>query len=371
MNIENQLKTKKARLLELGSNISSLNTSEKSEFKGLCNEVELLQEAVNVSQKSALPVGESKSMTPASTFTNSSEYKSAITKWTKGISTQIEGVTVDMKTLLTNAGMATTSVRSNFIGYSAQETPRVVDLFATITINQPSYLFLKETTFTNGTEPIGEGAAKPESAFAFTESTVTARKLASHIPVTSEALADVANAESIINDRLLTMFRLKVEHQIINGSGVAPEMNGLLNLSGIQTHTLGADTIIDAVKKMATKVETIAFATPNVVIMHPDLYTTMVLNKDAEDKYYFSGPIDATARTIWGLPIVTTTFIPSDKIIVMDTSHFAVVLRQDATFSTGTINADFTNNIQRILVEGRINLAAHRPAAMVLCDITP
>lgn len=371
MNIENQLKTKKARLLELGSNISSLNTSEKSEFKGLCNEVELLQEAVNVSQKSALPVGESKSLTPASTFTNSSEYKSAITKWTKGISTQIEGVTVDMKTLLTNAGMATTSVRSNFIGFSAQETPRVVDLFATITINQPSYLFLKETTFTNGTEPIAEGAAKPESAFAFTESTVTARKLASHIPVTSEALADVSNAESIINDRLLTMFRLKVEHQIINGSGVAPEMNGLLNLSGIQTHTLGADTIIDAVKKMATKVETIAFATPNAIVMHPDLWTTIVLNKDAEDKYYFQGPISAETKTMWGIPVITTTFIPSDKVIVIDTTHFALVLRQDATFSTGVINDDFTKNIQRILVEGRMNLAAHRPAALCLMDVLP
>lgn len=371
MNIENQLKHKKARLLELGSNISSLSNSEKAEFKSLVTEVESLQEAVNVSKMSELPKGEMKSLTPAGVFTNSPEYKNAISKWEKGITTSIDGVSVDVKTLLTNTGMATTSVRSNFVNYTATQVPNVVDLFATITINQPSYLFLSESTFTNAAAAINEGAAKPEAAIAFEEKTVTARKIAVHLPVTSEALADVTNAESIINDRLLTMFRLRVEDQIINGTGVAPQMAGLLNLTGTQSHTLGADTVIDAIKKMITKVETVAFANPNVVVMHPTAWETIVLNKDAEDRYYFGGPVNVDTRTIWGLPVVTSTIVPSDKIMVMDTTHFALVLRQDATFATGVINDDFTKNIQRILVEGRMALAAHRPSALVIMDTTP
>lgn len=371
MNIENQLKHKKARLLELGSKIASLSNSEKAEFKNLVTEVESLQDAVNVSKLNTLPVGEVKSTTPAGSFTNSPEYKSAITKWGRGIQTSIDGVSVDMKTLLTNTGMATTSVRSNFVAYSAQETPRVIDLFSTISINQPSYLFLRETTFTNGAENVAEGAAKPEAAFAFTEQTVTARKLAVHIPVTTEALADVANAESIINDRLLTMFRLKAEHLLINGSGIAPEMAGLLSISGTQSHTLGVDTVIDAIKKMITKVETVGFASPNVVVMHPTQWETIVLNKDAEDRYYFAGPVNVDTRQIWGLPVVTSTFVPTDKVLVMDTTHFALVIRQDATFSTGTINDDFQKNIQRVLVEGRMALAAHRASACVIMDTNP
>ena len=371
MNIENQLKHKKARLLELGSNISSLSTSEKAEFKSLVKEVESLQEAVNVSKMSELPKGEMKSLTPAGVFTNSPEYKNAIAKWEKGINTQIDGVSVDVKTLLTNTGMATTSVRSNFVEYTPTQAPTIVDLFATITINQPSYLFLSESTFTNAAAAVLEGGAKPEAALAFEEKSVIARKIAVHIPVTTEALSDVANAESIINNRLLTMFRLKVEDQLINGNGIAPQMSGLLNLSGIQTHTLGADTVIDAVKKMITKVETVAFANPNVVVMHPSLWETIVLNKDAEDRYYFGGPVNVDTRTIWGLPVVTTTLIASDKVMVMDTTHFALVMRQDATFATGVINDDFTKNIQRILIEGRMNLAAHRPSALCLMDITP
>lgn len=371
MNIENQLKTKKARLLELGSNIASLSTSEKSEFKSLVKEVETLQEAVNVSKMAELPKGEMKSMTPASTFINSPEYKSAINKWSKGIAAQIEGVSVDVKTLLTNTGMATTSVRSNFVEYTPTQVPTIVDLFATITINQPSYLFLSETTFTNAAAAIGEGSAKPEAAIAFEEKSVIARKIAVHLPVTSEALADVTNAEAIINNRLLTMFRLRVEDQIINGTGLAPQMAGLLNLSGIQTHTLGADTVIDAIKKMITKCETVAFANPNFVIMHPSQWETIVLNKDAEDRYYFGGPVNVDTRTIWGLPVIVSTMVPSDKIMVIDTTHFALVLRQDASFSTGFINDDFTRNIQRILVEGRIALAAHRPSALVVMDTQP
>lgn len=371
MNIENQLKHKKARLLELGSNIASLSTSEKAEFKSLVSEVESLQEAVNVSKMSELPKGEMKSLTPAGIFTNSSEYKSALSKWEKGISTSIEGVSVDVKTLLTNTGMAPTNVRSNFVEFTPTQTPTVIDLLATITINQPSYLFLSESTYTNAAGSVSEGSAKPEAALAFEEKTVTARKVAVHIPVTSEALADTANAETIINNRLLTMFRHKVEDLVINGTGVAPQFTGLLNLTGIQTHTLGADTVIDAIKKMITKVETVAFAVPNVVIMHPSQWETIVLNKDAEDRYYFQGPISVDTKTIWGLPVVTTTQIASDKVIVMDTTHFALVLRQDATFATGYVNDDFTRNIQRILVEGRMAVAAHRPSALCVMDTTP
>lgn len=371
MNIENQLKHKKARLLELGSNIASLSNSEKAEFKNLVTEVESLQDAVNVSNMNVLPVGESKSLSAASTFVNSPEYKSAVTKWSRGIDASIDGISVDVKTLLTNTGMATASVRSNFIAYTPQQLPTVIDLFPVITISQPSYLFLSESTFTNAGTAVSEGSAKPESAIAFTETSVIARKIATHIPVTSEVLADVSNIQSIINDRLLTMFRWTVENNIINGNGNAPNMTGLLALSGTQSHTLGADTVIDAIKKMITKVETVAFAVPNVVVMHPTQWETIVLNKDAEDRYYFAGPVNTDTRTIWGLPVVTTTMIASDKVLVMDTTHFALVTRQDATFATGTINDDFTKNIQRILVEGRFALAAHRPSALVIMDTNP
>lgn len=371
MNIENQLKHKKARLLELGSKIASLSNSEKAEFKNLVTEVESLQEAVNVSKMAELPRGEKKSLTPASVFTNSTEYKNAIQKWEKGINAQIDGVSVDVKTLLTNSGMATTSVRSDFVNYTPTQTPNIVDLFATITINQPSYLFLSENVFTNGASMVSEGGLKPEGAFAFEEKTVTARKLAVSIPVTTEALADVANAESIINNRLLTMFRLRLEDQIIAGSGVAPQMTGLLNTNGAQSHTLGADTVIDAIKKMITKVETVAFANPNVVIMNPNLWESIILQKDSEDRYYWNGPVSQDQKTIWGLPVTLSTMVPADKVLVLDTTHFALVVRSDATFSTGFIGDDFLKNITRILVEGRFAMASHRPSALCIMDVTP
>lgn len=371
MNLENKLKTKRARLLELGSKIASLSNSEKSEFKKLAVEVETLSDAVSVEKMSKLPVQGKSNGTPATALLQSPEYKTAITKWNKGITTSIDGVSVDLKTLLTNTGMATTNVRSNFVEYTALQTPTIIDLFATITINQPSYLYLEETTFTNNGDSVAEGSAKPESAIAFTEKSVIARKMATHIPVTSEVLADVANAESIINDRLLTMFRRIVEDKIINGNGTAPNMRGLLNVTGAQTHTLSTDTVIDAIKKMITKVETVAYATPNAVLMHPSQWESIVLSKDAEDRYYYLGPIQVDTKTIWGLPVVTSTDIPSDKVMVLDTTHFALVLRQDATFSVGVINDDFTKNIQRILVEGRMALAAHRPSALVIMDTNP
>ena len=371
MYLENKLKTKRARLLELGSKIASLSNSEKSEFKKLAVEIETLSDAVSVAKLSKLPVNGKTSNSPAGALVNSTEYKQAITKWNRGINTSIDGVSVDFKTLLTNTGMATTSVRSNFVEYTALQIPTIIDLFATITINQPSYLYLEETTFTNNGDSVAEGAEKPEAAVAYTERSVIARKMAVHIPVTSEVLADVANAESIINDRLLTMFRRIVEDKIINGSGTAPHMRGLLNTTGAQTHTLGADTVIDAIKKMITKVETVGFAAPNAVLMNPNQWESIVLSKDAEDRYYFSGPVNTDTKTIWGLPVITSTDIPADKIMVLDTTQFALVLRQDATFSVGVINDDFTKNIQRILVEGRMALAAHRPSGLVICDTAP
>src|SRR5262245_34648917 len=113
---------------------------------------------------------------------------------------------------------------------------------------------MEETTSTNAAVEVAEAAAPvnqtpysgtwPDSALAYTERTVTVRKIATWLPVTDEQVQDVSQIAGIIDARLRFFAMQRLDSQIINGNGVSPNMAGLLNTSGTLTQAKGADKTI-------------------------------------------------------------------------------------------------------------------------------
>ena len=85
---------------------------------------------------------------------------------------------------------------------------------------------MREKTFTNAAATVLEGAAKPESTLTFEAANAPVRKIAHWLPVTEEMLEDVAQIRSYIDARLRLGVEIEEEDQLLNGTGVAPDLLG-------------------------------------------------------------------------------------------------------------------------------------------------
>ncbi len=248
---------------------------------------------------------------------------------------------------------------------SAQFRMTVSDLMAPGTTDGNTLTYMEETTFTNAGVEVAEGVAKPESTLDFNERTDNVRKIATFVTASDEVLSDNRQLRSYIEGRLVFMVHQREEQQLIAGNGIAPNISGILNRSGIQTQAKGADPTPDAVFKALTKVRVTGDAEADAVVLHPNDWQEIRLLRTADGIYIWGSPADAGPERIWGYPVRVTTAITEGTGLVGAFRTMAQVFRREGlTVVASTEHAsNFTSNLVTILAETRLALAVYRPSA--------
>jgi HK97 family phage major capsid protein len=271
----------------------------------------------------------------------------------------------DIKTLMTTAaGWAPQAIRIPRINEFAATPIQVTDLFPIGNTTQAAVVYMSETTMTNAAAEVGEGLIFAESALAFTEVTVTVRKIATYLPVTDEQLADVAQVQALIDGRLRYFASQRLDSQLIVGNGVGVNMLGLINTPGIQTQAKGADPTPDAIYKAMVKVRVTGRATPSGVLVNPNDWADVRLLRTADGMYIWGNPSEAGPMRIWGVPVAETDVITENTGLVGDfANHSMLFMRQGVEVLAGFINDDFIKGRQAIRVTMRGVLVCFRPSA--------
>lgn len=281
----------------------------------------------------------------------------------------VAGIDIELKTLFeTTAGWEPESIRSGRVVLSAQRGPQVMDLIPMTNTNSAALTYMEETTFTNTAAETAEGGTYPEATLELTERTVPIRKIAVWIPVTDEQLEDAAQAASYVESRLRFMIEQRLDEQIISGNGIAPNIEGILDRTGIQTATIAAsdDSRQDAIFRAMTLVRTNGLASPNAVVMNPTDWQTLRLARDATSGQYLWGPpSQAGLAQVWGLPVVLFNEMASEVSLVGDFANFsALAMRRGIDVQITNSHSDFfINGKQAIRADIRVGLAVYRPAA--------
>ena len=321
-------------------------------------------------------------------FANSDAYKAYTEKGVKGVDSQAE-----FKTTLNTTGYPPESLRAPGILETALRNPdSVIGLFDQIQTNQNAYVYLEETTFTNNAGAVAEStdiSTSNEGALAFTERTESIRKMATFLPVTDELLADVAGIQGYVNSRLSTMMKLNLDNQLINGSGSAPNLTGVLNKSGINTFDYssysGELAKLGQIYQAITEIRKDAFVEPDSIVMHPsDWYEIVTAVSDfagtSSAGYAAKNPLfvvaggfgaDAAPR-IWGLKVVPSTVMTAGTMLVGkfgggDAAQ--VIMREGVDLAVSDSHSDFfAKNQLAIRLTMRLGFAIYRPTAF--CSIT-
>lgn len=284
-------------------------------------------------------------------------------KGQKGKESELE---VEMKTLFeTSAGWEPENIRTGKLVDFATRQPSLIDLIPGGQTGQSAVVYMEETTFTNNAAETAEGGAYPEGALELTEKSSPVRKIAVFIPVTDEQLEDVAQVRSYLDNRLRFMLRQRLDSQILQGDGVAPNLTGILNVAGIQTQALGADPIPDAVHKAMTKIMVTGRAQPSAVVFHPTDWEKVRLLRTADGIYIWGSPSESVAPRIWGLPVVSTDAQTLGTALVGDYTNFVQMFeRRGVAVKISDSHSDFfINGKQAIRADLRLAMPTFRPAA--------
>lgn len=277
---------------------------------------------------------------------------------------------IEVKSLFnTSAGWASETTRTGRVVEYATRPVQVTDLIPKTTTGQSAVVYMEETTFVNNAAETSEGSVYPEAQLALTEQSSTVRKLAVWLPVTDEQLEDVSQVQGYVDNRLRFMLAQRLDQQIWNGNGTAPNLRGLLNTTNIQTQAKGADPTPDAVYKAMIKIRVTGRAVPDSVVFHPTDWQAVRLLRTADGIYIWGSPSEMVPDRIWGLPVAMCDAGTAGTAAVFDSSYTELATRRGVDVQISNSHAGFfTEGKQAIRADTRVAFIVYRPAAV--CTVT-
>lgn len=284
-------------------------------------------------------------------------------------------VDIEAKAIVTaNTGAGVLADRQPGISPLPQRRMTIRDLVAPGRTASNLITYMKETGFTNAAATVAEGARKPESTITMAQSTAPVVKLAHFMKASTEILDDFPALQSYIDERLTYGLRLVEENQLLKGSGVGNNLNGLYTQASayVAPIVLTGNTRIDVLRLALLQSELAEYPSDGIVL-HPTDWAVIELLKDAAGQYLIGNPQGTLSPTLWNRPVVTTQAMTVDTFMVGAFRMGAQIFdRLLASVAIATENEDdFVNNLITILIEERLALVVNRPEAFVKGDITP
>lgn len=280
-----------------------------------------------------------------------------------------------METKVTSAGIVA-PVYDPVIQDAPRQELKIRDLIPVTPVNAGNgFTYFKEKLHTMGAGMVAEGAAKPQSNVTFDSVTDMIKKVAVWMPVTDEALDDVPQLYSYIQELLRYDLKLAEEGQILKGDGTGNNLNGLMTQATAFDTSLSktGDTAIDTVRRAIYQVRKQSKRGADAVVMTELDWMNIELQKDGENRYLFANLQGLVMPILWGRPIVASDSMDEGDGSTTGgeflTGSFAqgarIYDRMAYIFKVGMINDDFVKNQRVLLVEERLGLAVRRPYAFV------
>jgi len=247
-------------------------------------------------------------------------------------------------------------VVSTIAGGPRQQT-RVASLIPQTATSAGAVTYTREASFTNNAAAVAEGAAKPKSDKTFVTATAPIEVIAHHFTISKQSYEDLPSLAAQVESNGLYGIDLKVDQQVLKGTGVAPEIGpGLYVAAPAAASVAVGTTMMDRIFLAAAEVNAAGWETDGVVLNATD-YTAMVLAKDTQGRYL--------GLTSLPLPrLVVSSVLAPGEFLVGAFSQAHLFVREQATVTVAAQHADnFTHNLLTVLVETRLALVVYQASA--------
>ena len=285
--------------------------------------------------------------------------------------------TVPVKAAITSlAGSAGALIEPQRVGMvqPAQQRLFIRDLLSWGRTGSNSIEYVRETGFTNNAAPVSENPTnvKPESDIQFELDTDPVATIAHWVRASRQVLSDAAMLASYIDGRLRYGLKLKEEAQLLKGSGVGLNLNGIYTQASAYVNpgvTVQAETAIDRLRLALLQV-TLAEYEADGIVLSPIDWAAIELTKTTDNQYLFASPTGLAVPGLWGRPVVATQAMDAGDYLVGSFQQCAQGWdREVVSVTVSSEDRDnFVKNMVTILCEERVGLAVYRPEAFVKGD---
>jgi HK97 family phage major capsid protein len=263
---------------------------------------------------------------------------------------------------------------------------RVADLLASGTTSSSSVSYVIEAAFQDLTGMVLEKGAIMQLDLTLARRQDNVSKIANIAKPTVEMFQDAEQFQAYLQNRMVFGLQRKEEFELLNGTGVSPELQGLLNRPGlapavVTVAAITAQKIMEGIFNQITALRTTSFVEPDAIIINPTDWQTIRLGKDGQQQYYGGGPFTgaygqpgpSNVSNLWGLKTVITTAMAQGTAFVGGFQECAQVFRRSGIVldMTNSNNNDFETDLITLKAEERLALAVYRPAGFGKVTLTP
>jgi HK97 family phage major capsid protein len=245
------------------------------------------------------------------------------------------------------------------------------DLIAPGRTSSNSVEYVRETGFTNNASVVSENPTndKPESDIEFELDQAKVATIAHLVRASKQILDDAAGLASFIDGRLRYGLQLKEELQLLKGSGVGLNINGIYTQATAYANpgvTVQAQTRIDQLRLALLQAELAEYYADGIVL-NPIDWAAIELLKSSTNEYLLSNPFVMSPAGLWSRPVVATQSMTAAEFLVGAFQMGAQLYdREDANVVISTEDKDnFSKNMITIRGEERLALTVYRPEAFV------
>ena len=268
-------------------------------------------------------------------------------------------------------------------GYFANpdRVDRVRDLIPTMSTSVGSLEFIQQTGFVNNAATVPEFEAqyegghvgpeeKPKSSLNFGVVTVPVRTIAHWLPVTRQIIEDASMLRSHIDQRLIYGLKLEEDNQLLYGTGIGNDLQGILTHGGIQGYQWSTGVVgdlkIDAIRRAITLAMIAEYPVSGIVV-NPADWEDIELAKGSDGHYIWVTIPNGGQQQLWRAPVVVTnSIVPGEALIGAFSLGTALWDRMQAAIRVSdSHDTFFTKNMWAILAEERLAQTIYRPEAFV------
>ena len=347
----------KAELIEVMSKVSNLETSGVEVGTMKSNVEEIALRVLELETK-----GDTKERTETlHSILTSKKEDLARMKEKSGASVQFTLKAVGTMALSTNTtGQIPQADIEAGITRIVRRNPFVLELVNVGTIMSNVWEWVEQKNAEGGADMTAEGAKKSQADFDLVVASANVKKVTAFIKVTKEMLDDVELMRSEIDQELTELIQLKIDDQLLNGTGLTVNLNGINTTATV--YAAGAFALAiptpnkwDVLRTAINQVRTNLFE-PTHIVLHPTDMTSMELTKATDGQYIMPPFTTADGSTVSGIRIVANTGVAIGSFLVGDFSKAGVRFKEGLTINVGYENDDFTKNLVTILAEARLVL---------------
>ena len=367
---------------KIGERLTNLETdrvsakafAEKAQELG-AKQADLARELLEIRQKNEAVPAKAEAKSVGDSFVADKAY----TDFVSGAATSARAViTLDKGSTPTTVGTTTDLTAASFAPsfyagvFGTPNVPQKIEPLIphiAVTTDSVDYVTVADTI---GAAGVAEAGAIPESKFTPTLAKANVVNVAHYTKITKQLADDAPALAAYINTKMLYGLQNKVESQIVNGNGTAPQLKGLLatnSYTDASTQLTGAKNLFDLLLLLQGVAETAAYE-PEALVLNPMTWAQLAMEKDTQGRYLLGGPGLAANKSVWGIPVVTSSAVPAGKFIFGNFTQTVTIYdrQQVAVEMTGTNEDDFTHYLYTIRASRRLALAVEVPAGIFAGD---